>query len=83
MPAHNATGDSNIRVVSADRAEQLRLYDALPRHWRQLVDSLPVPQDLREVSAVRAKFGEERGYQLICQVYQEQYPSWHPEEGWT
>ena len=79
MPSHNVVGDSNIRVVRADRLEQLALYDSLPRRWRQLVDSLPVPQDLREVEAVRRRFGEEAGFDLIVQTYREQYPGWSPD----
>lgn len=79
MPAHNAKADPHTRVLAVNRQEQLDLYDSLPRQWQILVDSLPVPQDLREVAQVRARFGDEAGYQLIVKTYQEQYPRWRPE----
>ncbi len=76
MPADNITPDPNIVVLSVDRQEQFDIYDSLPRRWRQLIDSLPVPQDLREVEAVRKRFGEKRGFDLIVSVYRDQYPTW-------
>ncbi len=78
MKKDNIGDDSNpnLRIVPANRQQQLDLYDSLPRRWRQLVDSLPVPQDLREVEAVRRQFGEERGFDLIVSVYRDQYPTW-------
>lgn len=74
--AHNVVADSHVKVLAVDRQEQLDLYDQLPRRWRQLVDSLPVPQDLREVEQVRQKFGDKAGFDLIVQTYQQQYPGW-------
>jgi hypothetical protein len=79
MAKGNVIGDGNIRVVRADRAEQLDLYDSLPRRWRRLVDSLPVPQDVREVNQVLEKFGDEAGFDLIVGVYKMQYPGWSPD----
>ncbi len=77
----NASPDPNITVLSADRTEQLEIYDSLPRRWRRLIDDLPVPQDLHEVAAVMEKFGESAGYKLIVDIYQQQYPGWRPTTG--
>lgn len=76
--AHNVVSDSHIRVLAVNRQEQLDLYDSLPKRWRVLVDSLPVPQDLREVVQVRQWFGDKDGFELIVKTYQEQYPRWRP-----
>lgn len=78
MTSGNVVSDSSIVVVRADRAEQMRLYDSLPLRWRRLIDDLPVPQDLREVVAVLARFGEVVGYGLIVETYKGQYPGWTP-----
>lgn len=74
----NISPDENIIIKEVSRAEQMRLYDSLPLRWRQLVDDLPVPQDLREVVAVREMFGDEVGYGLVLETYREQFPRWTP-----
>lgn len=72
----NVAPDDFTRSVPASRSEQLSLFDSLSPAWKRLVDSLPVKQDLREVIAVREKFGLEHGYELICETYEQQYPGW-------
>jgi hypothetical protein len=76
----NASDDGVIKVINVDLREQLSIYDSLPLSWRLLVGALPVPQDLREVKGVLEKYGEERGRELILEVYRRQYPGWRM--GW-
>jgi hypothetical protein len=72
----NVTSDSHVKVLTVDLGEQFDLYDRLPARWKQIVDSLPVKQDLREVEAIRARFGDKEGFDLIVKTYQQQYPGW-------
>jgi hypothetical protein len=72
------TTDPKAYLVSTQ--EQLELYDSLPPDWRQLVGSLPVPQDLREVHRALAMFGPQEGRRLIVEAFKQQYPGWEPDQ---
>lgn len=81
MPVSNAdrTGDKG-KSYRVDRVEQLALYDALPRRWRRLADSLPVIQDLRQVTNYYHQLGDARGYAEIVKVFRTKFVGWVPPE---
>lgn len=67
------------RPIVVDGEEQLRLYDALPERWRNLVDSLPIKQDMRSITQYLERLGDERGHSLIVENFRLKFPGWEPE----
>ena len=67
------------RPIVVDGEEQLRLYDALPERWRNLVDSLPIEQDMRTVTQYLERLGDDRGFRLIVENFRIKFPGWEPE----
>ena len=64
-----ATGPALV----VDVAEQMRLYDVLPERWRNLVDTLPIEQDMRTVTQYLGRLGDDRGFRLIVENFWELY----------
>ena len=67
------------RPIVVDGEEQLHLYDALPERWRNLVDSLPIEQDMRSITQYLERLGDEPGHSLIVENFRLKFPGWEPE----
>ena len=74
---HNVSPD--VGPVPVLREEQMQIYDLLPPEWRQLIGTLPTPQDLRVVREILEKLGPEDGLLEIVRQFVLKYPGWRPQ----
>jgi hypothetical protein len=63
-------------VVVIDRNADLAAYDALPKRWRELVDSLPIPQECSRVAEYLTQLGDARGYEAAAIAFETGFPGW-------
>lgn len=74
----NVSNQPGARIYPTTREEQLDAYDAMPLRWRELVGSLPIPQDTRTLSQVLEQMGERRGYDYVVAQFRVAFPGWTP-----
>lgn len=64
--------------VLVDNRLELALYDAMPRRFRVLIDSLPVLQRVSKVEEYRRALGDDAAYERVVEAFRRQFPGWEP-----
>jgi hypothetical protein len=75
MSSNVSTGADAVVV---DRTTEMATYDALPRRWRVLVDSLPIPQRMSKIEEYRRTLGDDEGYRRVVDAFRSRFPGWTP-----
>lgn len=77
MRSSNSSQDSSAgRLVVVNIDNEIEIYDALPRRWRILVDSLPILQSVAEIRLYLDRLGDKPGYALVCYEFETAFPGW-------
>lgn len=77
MRSSNISQDSGAgRLVVVNINNEMEIYDALPRRWRILVDSLPILQSVAEIRLYLDQLGDLPGYALVCHEFETRFPGW-------
>lgn len=79
MPVIGNAADGQAYEVN--REEQLALLDQLPHDLRRLVQSAPVPEDVRNFVRIYQLYGEVKAKELIIATFSRLYPGWEPQLG--
>lgn len=80
-PSNAGAADANAVRVQASRGVELAMYDAMPRLWRDLVDSLPIAQSVAKIEEYRAALGDDAAYARVVSTFRSKYPGWVPPDG--
>lgn len=74
----NTSTHPGVKNVKMDPTIQMWAYDQLPKRWKELVGSLPIPQSTEKVLEYYNQKGEVEGYNLIVSVMKKAFPGWVP-----